>query len=147
MIDRRARPNEVANEPDARQHIGRSQQIIADLRRELEQRTAERDESEAQKAALAEVLQVINASPGDLAPVFEAMLDRPIRLCEATHGHLFTYDGDRFHTSAARGDQRYIEWAQQAGPVRPPPIAPLGRIKHGERGARSVCGVICFALT
>jgi hypothetical protein len=58
--------------------------------------------------------------------VFSAMLDRAIRLCEATHGHLFTYDGERFHTSAARGDPRYIEWARQAGPVRPHPTLHWG---------------------
>jgi GAF domain-containing protein len=109
------------------------EQLIADLQRQLAECKAERDEALAREAATAEILQVISSAPGDLVPVFDAMLDRAIRLCEATHGHLFTYDGERFHTSATRGDPRYIEWVRQFGPVRPHPNAPLGRIKYGER--------------
>ena len=105
----------------------------AELQRRLGERTVERDEGEAQKAAMTEVLQVINSSPGDLAPVFDAMLERAMRLCEAAFGILRTYDGDRYHAAATHGvPPAYAEFLANT-PQQPQPGTIGARIVEGER--------------
>ena len=88
-----------------------SAQLIADLQGQLAACRAERDAGLAREAALAEVLQTTNSSPGDLTPVFDAILAKAHALCGVEHGALVTYDGEYFRLAAHRGMPQF--WVKQ----------------------------------
>ena len=75
----------------------------ARLLNELRQRTDDLSESLEQQTATSEVLRVISSSPGELEPVFQAMLENATRICEAKMGVLFLSEGDAFRTVALHG--------------------------------------------
>ena len=85
-----------------------------------------------QQTATSEVLQVINSSPGDLAPVFDAMLASALHLCEAQFGNIATYDGERFNFAALAGHPEFSEWARRNGPGAPRPGTTMERALRGE---------------
>jgi signal transduction histidine kinase/putative methionine-R-sulfoxide reductase with GAF domain len=84
-----------------------------------------------QQTATAEVLQVINASPGNLAPVFAAVLDKAIQLSQSEFGVFNAYDGECFHAVPSRGvDPRLVEYLR--APIRTRPGLALYRMVQGE---------------
>ena len=100
----------------------------ARLLNELRQRTADLSDSLEQQTATSEVLGVISSSPGDLEPVFEAMLTNAMRICEAKFGHLLLYDGESFHPAHLGDVPAAYREIWERGPLRPNPKLAIGRL-------------------
>jgi GAF domain-containing protein len=87
---------------------------------ELRQRTDDLTESLEQQTATSEVLKVISSSPGELEPVFDAMLRNAVRICEAKFGVLHRYDGRAFHPAArVNVPADLVEYQALRGPFVP----------------------------
>jgi GAF domain-containing protein len=105
-----------------------SREPRAELERKLEARTRELREAREQQAATSAVLQIISSSPGELQPVFQAILENAVRICEAKFGTLYLQEADAFRTVATHNaPPAYVE-ARTRELLRPPPDGPLGRI-------------------
>ena len=106
------------------------------LLNELRQRTDDLTEALEQQTATSDVLQVISSSPGELQPVFEAMLENAVRLCEAKYGTLFLHEEDSFRLAATNGIPLGLaEDLRRAGPRRPGPNTALGRVGRTKQTA------------
>jgi GAF domain-containing protein len=81
-----------------------------------------------QQMATSEVLQVISASPGDVKPVFDTMLEKAARVCDANFGNIYRWDGDALHLAATHNTPQAFAEARRRSPLRPDPNLPLGRV-------------------
>ena len=97
--------------------------LLNELRQSLEQQTA-----------TADVLKVISSSPGDLEPVFQAMLENATRVCDAKFGTLIRFDGENCHVAAQVGTPpEYAEYNRQRGPYKPTPGGLLDSVIRTKR--------------
>ena len=100
---------------------------VVQLRRELE-------EAREQQTATAEVLKVISSSPGELAPVFQAMLEKAVRLCQANFGNLVLHESGAFRNVAMHNAPSAFAELRRRNPViHPAPLSALGRIAATKR--------------
>jgi two-component system, NtrC family, sensor kinase len=95
---------------------------------EVQAKTRDLEESLQQQTATADVLRVISASPGELEPVFQAMLENAVRLCEAKFAMMRLLEGDQFRAVGTWNlPPAYSEFLAQT-PIRVDPKLPLGRV-------------------
>ncbi|MGB9298564.1 MAG: GAF domain-containing protein, partial [Pseudolabrys sp.] len=96
---------------------------------DVQKRTAELSESLEQQTATSEVLKVISSSPGELKPVFQAMLENAVRICEAKFGTMFLREEDAFRTVALHNaPHAYAELRRRNPLIHPHPASALRRL-------------------
>ena len=86
---------------------------------EVARLTRELYEAREQQTATSEVLQVISSSPGELEPVFSAMLENAVRICDATFGNIYRWDGKALHLIATLNTPPAFAEASMRSPFRP----------------------------
>ncbi|TMK13277.1 MAG: GAF domain-containing protein [Alphaproteobacteria bacterium] len=124
----------------AKARVSNRPNSLSELKKQLEARTRELAEvrghlSEAleQQTATSEVLRAITGSPGDLKPVFEAILTNARRLCEAKFGHLLIYDSERFRVAAVHAAPSILTDFLNRGPFPAGAATGLGRLASTKR--------------
>ncbi|NOJ43399.1 GAF domain-containing protein [Bradyrhizobium sp. WSM 1791] len=95
---------------------------------EVQAKTRDLEESLQQQTATADVLRVISASPGELGPVFQIMLENAVRLCEAKFAMLFLREDDQFRAVRTWNIPPAFSEFLATHPIRSDPKVPLGRV-------------------
>src|SRR5262245_23236215 len=99
---------------------------ITDLQMQVAALSRELAEARGQQTATSEVLKVISSSPGELEPVFQAMLENATRICEAKLGMMFLFKDGMFHPAALLGaPPAYADLVWKRGPFFPEAGSPL----------------------
>ena len=95
------------------------------LLNELRQRKTDLTSALEQQTATSDVLKIISSSPGDLEPVFEAMLDNAMSICEAKFGHLLLFNGESLHAAHLYGVPPSYREFWERGPATAKPYTLL----------------------
>ena len=103
---------------------------------EVQARSRELSESLEQQTATSEVLGVISSSPGELEPVFQTMLEKAVRICEAKFGTLYLREGDGFRAVAMHNAPPALAEERRRCPVHPGPGSSLGRVARTKQVAQ-----------
>ena len=106
----------------------------ADERGVIARLTRERDEALEREKATAEVLRVISASPGRLEPIFQAMLEKATRLCEASFGNMLLYEAGLLRRVAFHNTPpKYKEYNEKQPLLDPEKVRSLGQLARTKR--------------
>ena len=108
--------------------VARSNSSHSSEETEVTRLTLKLNEALEQQTATSEVLRVISSSPGDLQPVFAAMLENAVRICDATFGNIFRWDGEAFQLMAAHKTPPAFAKARKISPIRPTATTLFGRL-------------------
>ncbi len=125
---RKAEMPKRRNAPDARGSCGQEAKV-ARLTRERDEALQQLSEALEQQTATSEVLRIISSSPGELEPVFQAMLANAVRICEAKFGMLYLAEGDAYRTVAMHNTPPALaDFMKRRGPFQPTPGGYLDRV-------------------
>ena len=94
----------------------------------LRQRTDDLTELLEQQTATSEVLSIISSSPGELEPVFQTMLEKAVRICQATFGNIYRWDGHEVELVASHNVRRAFAEHRRRSPYRPSEDNAFGRM-------------------
>jgi len=113
---------------------GKLQESYASLEEKVTIRTRELSESLEQQTATSQVLGVISRSPGELEPVFHAILENATRICEAKFGIMCLFENGKFSYVAQTGaPQELVEFYEKRGPFAPTARGPLDLMMQNKR--------------